>query len=136
RRVKREDKNGANVMMHPVACGSGVLSASYPDVLRRLPCRSPADSGVPPSAPPGSHSLPPLRLRRHRCHPQETIQSPLRRKGEGTERRTHMHYVMIGVSRISALVGTRSALAVGLGLSMACSVYAQDVTVSEKSLGW
>ena len=46
-----------------------------------------------------------------------------------------MHHVMTGVSRIFALVGTRSVLAVGLGLSMACSVYAQDVTVSEKSFG-
>src|SRR3989442_13224581 len=46
-----------------------------------------------------------------------------------------MRHVMTGVSRISALVGTRSVLAVGLGLSMACSVYAQDVTVSEKSFG-
>src|SRR5207244_12787097 len=39
------------------------------------PCRSHADSGVPPSAPPGSHSPPPLRLRRHRslatCPPHE-----------------------------------------------------------------
>jgi len=46
-----------------------------------------------------------------------------------------MHHVMTGVSRIIALVGTRSVLAVGLGLAMACSVYAQDVTVSEKSFG-
>jgi len=46
-----------------------------------------------------------------------------------------MRHVMTGVSRISALVGTRSVLAVGLGLSMACSVYAQDVAVSEKSFG-
>ncbi len=46
-----------------------------------------------------------------------------------------MRHVMTCVSRISALVGTRSVLAVGLGLSMACSVYAQDDTVSEKSFG-
>jgi cytochrome P460 len=46
-----------------------------------------------------------------------------------------MRHVIPCVSRISALVGTRSVLAVGLGLSMACSVYAQDVTVSEKSFG-
>ena len=44
-----------------------------------------------------------------------------------------MRHVITCVSRISALVGTRSVLAVGLGLSMACSVYAEDVTVSEKS---
>src|SRR5438105_9042836 len=36
-----------------------VLSPNYPDVLRRLPRRSPADSGVPSSAPPGSRSMPP-----------------------------------------------------------------------------
>ena len=44
-------------------------------MLRRLPCRSPDDSGVPLSAPPGSHSLPPRRLRRHWRHSssQETL---------------------------------------------------------------
>jgi hypothetical protein len=46
-----------------------------------------------------------------------------------------MHHVMTRMSRISALVGTRSVLAVGLGISMACSAYAQDVTVSETSFG-
>src|SRR5437773_12311112 len=46
-----------------------------------------------------------------------------------------MHHVMTRMSRISALVGKRSVLAVGLGLSMACSAYAQDVTVSENSFG-
>ena len=40
---------------------SRVLSPHYPDVLRRLPRRSPDDSGVPPSAPPGSHAVPPAR---------------------------------------------------------------------------
>src|SRR5437868_14554839 len=46
-----------------------------------------------------------------------------------------MHQLMTRLSCISALVGTRSMLAVGLGISMACSAYAQDVTVSETSFG-
>ena len=37
----------------------GVLSPHYPDVLAQLPGRSPDDSGVPRSAPPGSHAAPP-----------------------------------------------------------------------------
>jgi len=36
-----------------VAGGCVVLSPSHPDVLARLPRRSPDDSGVPRSAPPG-----------------------------------------------------------------------------------
>src|SRR5712692_4478005 len=36
-----------------------VLLPTHPDVLRRLPRRSPADSGVPPCAPPGSRSASP-----------------------------------------------------------------------------
>ena len=36
-----------------------VLSPSYPDVLIAFRRRSPADSAVSHSAPPGSHSVPP-----------------------------------------------------------------------------
>jgi hypothetical protein len=46
-----------------------------------------------------------------------------------------MHHVMTRMSRISALVGTRSVLAVGLTISMACTAYAQDITVSEEAFG-
>src|SRR3989442_4329125 len=99
-----------------------------------------ADRPLPCGAPPRASKS--RRASRPRsAPPARNKQSPLRRKHGGTrfsyrgERRTHMHHVMTGVSRISALVGTRSVLAVGLGLSMACSVYAQDVAVSEKSFG-
>ena len=41
----------------------GVLSPHYPDVLRTFRRRSPADSAVGSSAPPGSHAAPPAPLR-------------------------------------------------------------------------
>ena len=44
-----------------------------------------------------------------------------------------MRYVTTCLSDIFTFVCTRGVLVVGLGLSMACSAYAEDVTVSEKS---
>src|SRR5205807_789966 len=41
-----------------------VLSPNYPDVLRPFRRRSPADSAVGSSAPPGSHAAPPAQLQR------------------------------------------------------------------------
>src|SRR5207249_12071161 len=116
RRAQREDKSGANVR----------AERAGPVADRPLPCGAPPRASKSRRASrPGS--APPTRKEKH---------SPLwRGTGDLAERRTHMRHAMTGVSRISASVGTRSVLAVGLGLSMACSVYAQDVTVSEKSFG-
>lgn len=44
-----------------------------------------------------------------------------------------MRYFTTCLSKIATVVCTRGVLVVGLGLSMACSAYAEDVTVSEKS---
>ena len=44
-----------------------------------------------------------------------------------------MRDVMASLSKISAFVCRRSIVAVGLGLVMTCSGYAEDVTVSETS---
>src|SRR5213594_1125471 len=46
-----------------------------------------------------------------------------------------MRHVISYVSRISILVCKRGVLAVGLGLFMVCSVYAEDLTVTEQSFG-
>src|SRR5207302_11328698 len=48
----------------------GVLSPSHPDVLMTFRRRSPADSAAGHSAPPGSHSAPPvLKIYRKRWEP-------------------------------------------------------------------
>src|SRR2546421_12279839 len=48
------------------------------------------------------------------------------------ERRTHMRSVLTCLSRISAFARKRTIFTIVLGLSIASSVYAQDIVVSEK----
>ena len=51
----------------------GVLSAHYPDVLRAFRRRSPADSSVGSSAPPGSHAPPPHLFQGHTATKRITV---------------------------------------------------------------